>query len=228
MWTASRTRRRYTVLPPTYVRLLDVVPSSPSPIAIHRPSVVSSFRKCPWPVSAFYRVLYSRFLYLLQVGRVMRQFQFPLSYGLSPIAYVHILLLKPAAGGNHNNMLTRSAHWQSQRISSFLTECASLQINILPLAISNTTMYSFGSAPYYLMAFEPDGFTTTTFVGTDHSNLTWQVNHAAGQSHQKLIDISAAQICIGTRLMLSMADSLGNSGGVGSQLHNELYTVVCM
>jgi hypothetical protein len=59
------------------------------------------------------------------------------------------------------------------------------------------------------MAFEPDGFTTTSFVGTDYSNLTWQVNHAAGK-----------------QLMLSMADSLGNSGGVGSQLHNELYTVV--
>lgn len=78
------------------------------------------------------------------------------------------------------------------------------------------------------MAFEPDGFSTTTFVGTDHSNLTWQVNHAAGQSRLKLISITAVQVCIGKRLMLSMADSLGNSGGVGSELHNELYTVVCM
>lgn len=28
--------------------------------------------------------------------------------------------------------------------------------------------------------------------------------------------------------MLSMADAIGNSGGVGSELHNEIYTVVGM
>lgn len=63
-------------------------------------------------------------------------------------------------------------------------------MQVLPLAFNTT--YSFGTPGYYLMAFEPDGISTTTFVGVDHSNLTWQVNHAAGQSQHELIRTSDA------------------------------------
>jgi hypothetical protein len=53
------------------------------------------------------------------------------------------------------------------------------------------------------MAFEPGGFSTTTFVGTNATDLTWQVNHAAG-----------------TQLMLSMADGNGNAGGIPNYMFN--------
>jgi hypothetical protein len=125
------------------------------------------------------------------------------------LGFIFVLLSVFAQPCYANHTFLWSFTDSSQRISSSLTECANLQINILPLAVVNTTTYSYGTPGYYLMAFEPNGFSTTTFAGMNHSNLTWQVNHAAG-----------------TQLMLSMADSIGNAGGVGSELHNELYTVV--
>lgn len=49
---------------------------------------------------------------------------------------------------------------------------------VLPRAVNSTDV---GVAPYYLMAFEPGGISTSAFIGTDPSHLNWQVDHEAGR-----------------------------------------------
>jgi hypothetical protein len=82
--------------------------------------------------------------------------------------------------------------WSSsiQEATGALTECEFRNIDIINLT-------NYGTAPYYFIAYELGGFSTATFVGTDHSNLTWQVRYP-----------------VGTKLMLGMVDADGNSGGI--------------
>ncbi|KZS96772.1 hypothetical protein SISNIDRAFT_285788 [Sistotremastrum niveocremeum HHB9708] len=54
-----------------------------------------------------------------------------------------------------------------------------------------------------MRAFEANGTTTTSFIGTDPNNLSWKVNHPAGSN-----------------LILQVIDSNGNSGGVAPDLYN--------
>lgn len=58
--------------------------------------------------------------------------------------------------------------------------------------ISRTDPPTFGTQPYYLIAYEPGGLSVAKFVGTDHNNLTWQVKFAAGQLLYELNDTAAA------------------------------------
>lgn len=58
--------------------------------------------------------------------------------------------------------------------------------------------------PYYLTVFEENGISTTSSVGSQIGSLSWTVNHL-----------------VGSRLVLTMFDSNGNSGGVLT----EIYTV---
>jgi len=58
--------------------------------------------------------------------------------------------------------------------------------------------------PYYLTVFEENGLSTTTYVGNKVGSLTWTVNHL-----------------VGSLLVMTMFDSIGNSGGVLT----ETYTV---
>jgi len=51
--------------------------------------------------------------------------------------------------------------------------------------------------PYYLAAFEANGLSTVNYVGNKAGNLSWTVNHLTG-----------------AQLVLTMFDSVGNSGGV--------------
>ncbi|KAF9035274.1 hypothetical protein BJ165DRAFT_1355881, partial [Panaeolus papilionaceus] len=53
-----------------------------------------------------------------------------------------------------------------------------------------------GVAPYYMIALAVDGTPTTTLIGTSDDELSYQVRHP-----------------VGTRLLLSVADSAGNPGG---------------
>jgi hypothetical protein len=50
----------------------------------------------------------------------------------------------------------------------------------LLLSSSSDNLTALGTPPYYVIAIEANGFTTTSFVGTDPNNLSWQVNHATG------------------------------------------------
>jgi hypothetical protein len=72
------------------------------------------------------------------------------------------------------------------------------------------------------MAFEPGGISTTTFIGTNRTNLNWQVNHAAGRFHYSL-NTTATYVHLGIQLLLSMVDAVGNPGGT-----SQLYTVIGM
>jgi len=86
----------------------------------------------------------------------------------------------------------------SQQISTYLPQCQSLKLKVYS---STNDSNALGTPPYYLMAFEPAGISTTSFVGTSPSNLSWQVNHAAGK-----------------QLLLSMADANGGAGGMSTPL----------
>ena len=60
-----------------------------------------------------------------------------------------------------------------------LSECEAYSIIVEPR--SNTSNASFvGVPPYYLIAFIPNGVPTTSMIGSDPNNLTWQVNQATG------------------------------------------------
>ncbi|KIP04190.1 hypothetical protein PHLGIDRAFT_76352, partial [Phlebiopsis gigantea 11061_1 CR5-6] len=62
--------------------------------------------------------------------------------------------------------------------------------------------------PYYLMAFEVTGIPTTTSVGGDSSEVSWQVDHRQGSV-----------------LMLAMIDSNGSMGGVSPRTFNVIATL---
>ncbi|KAJ7676634.1 hypothetical protein DFH06DRAFT_611904 [Mycena polygramma] len=59
-----------------------------------------------------------------------------------------------------------------------------------------------GVPPFYLMAFPVGGKPITSFVGTNASDLSWQV-----------------QFPTGTQLLLGAVDSKGTTGGIGTSLY---------
>ncbi|KZP24229.1 hypothetical protein FIBSPDRAFT_888957 [Athelia psychrophila] len=68
-------------------------------------------------------------------------------------------------------------------------------------ALPNST--SMGVPPYYMIAYESGGIPTTTNIGTNATNLSWQAGYG-----------------IGTQLTLAMVDASGSSGGVPAYLYN--------
>lgn len=46
----------------------------------------------------------------------------------------------------------------------------------------NTSTTAVGTGPYYVLAFPSGGFASTSLVGTDPKNLSWQVKYPAGMS----------------------------------------------
>lgn len=79
-------------------------------------------------------------------------------------------------------------------------ECQTLPINVIP---QNSSFTTTGVPPWYLIAFELGGVPTTTMVGSDPNNLSWQVTHARGAT-----------------LMLTMVDSNKSTGGIPPNLFN--------
>lgn len=71
-----------------------------------------------------------------------------------------------------------------QFVSTSLPTCQNLPIIVESYNSDNST---HGTPPYYMMAFEVNGVPTTTFIGTDENNLTWQVNHAPSESHHLIM-----------------------------------------
>ncbi|GJE96427.1 hypothetical protein PsYK624_126240 [Phanerochaete sordida] len=76
---------------------------------------------------------------------------------------------------------------------STLPECNTFQVVVTPLNGSQP------SPPYYMVALEASGISTTSNIGTDPADLWWQANHKNGQS-----------------VMLAVVDSTGATGGVSS------------
>lgn len=62
--------------------------------------------------------------------------------------------------------------------------------------INLTDPPTFGTGPYYFMTYEPGGFSTATFVGTDPNNLTWQVKYATGNFLQSSINRNYADLIL--------------------------------
>ncbi|KAH7919675.1 hypothetical protein BV22DRAFT_1133673 [Leucogyrophana mollusca] len=78
-----------------------------------------------------------------------------------------------------------------------LVECDTMDLSV-------SASESAAMGPYYILAFEAGGVSTTSLAGVGAQSPRWQVNHPTG-----------------SQLLLSMIDSKGNSGGV---LHT-LFTV---
>ncbi|KIM87767.1 hypothetical protein PILCRDRAFT_814482 [Piloderma croceum F 1598] len=108
------------------------------------------------------------------------------------------LLCTPCGAQSQTHTFQWTFADSSQQISTYLPQCQSLKLKVYS---STNDTNALGTPPYYLMAFEPGGFSTTSFVGTSPTNLSWQVNHAAG-----------------TQLLLSMADAKGGAGGMSTPL----------
>ncbi|GJE96422.1 hypothetical protein PsYK624_126190 [Phanerochaete sordida] len=88
-------------------------------------------------------------------------------------------------------------------VAGGLEECLILQVALEPVDNSNPPAGSFGVPPFYMLAFEPGGVPTTSVLGSDPTQLAWQVNHVRG-----------------SELMLAVVDSAGNTGGVSDVLYN--------
>ncbi|KAJ7890392.1 hypothetical protein B0H13DRAFT_2192953, partial [Mycena leptocephala] len=83
----------------------------------------------------------------------------------------------------------------TQTVSTSLPSCRSFPLEADPRTAN-------GTPPYYMMAFPVGGTPITSFIGTNASNLTWMVTHP-----------------VGTKLVLGVVDSRGNSGGIDSPLY---------
>ncbi|KAJ7495063.1 hypothetical protein FB451DRAFT_362507 [Mycena latifolia] len=83
----------------------------------------------------------------------------------------------------------------TQASSTSLPSCQSLPIQAGPLTAN-------GIPPFYMIAFAVDGAPITSFIGTNESNLTWQVRHP-----------------VGTKLLLGVVDSQGTSGGIDTPMY---------
>ncbi|TDL23398.1 hypothetical protein BD410DRAFT_681132, partial [Rickenella mellea] len=78
-------------------------------------------------------------------------------------------------------------------VSTSLSTCDSYG-----LIVQNRTdnASAIGVPPYYMIAYTPNGIPTTSLVGTDPNNLTWQVNQPPG-----------------TNMLLTIADANNDAGG---------------
>ncbi|KAJ6503580.1 hypothetical protein C8R45DRAFT_1091356 [Mycena sanguinolenta] len=85
-----------------------------------------------------------------------------------------------------------------QVVSTSLPSCRSV-----PLEANART--ANGTPPFYMMAFPVGGTPSTSFIGTNQSNLAWTVTYP-----------------VGTKLVLGVVDALGQSGGIDPPL----YTVI--
>jgi len=71
------------------------------------------------------------------------------------------------------------------------------QCQLLTLFVNDSIGTVKPAAPYFLVAYEDNGLSTTSAVGDKVGSLSWTVNHPAG-----------------SKLVLVMFDANGNSGGV--------------
>ncbi|KAJ7495217.1 hypothetical protein FB451DRAFT_363936 [Mycena latifolia] len=83
----------------------------------------------------------------------------------------------------------------AQAVSTSLPSCRRFPIEADPLT-------AHGIPPFYMIAFAVGGAPITSFIGTNESDLTWTVRHP-----------------VGTKLLLGVVDSQGNSGGIDTPMY---------
>lgn len=72
-----------------------------------------------------------------------------------------------------------------------------------------------------MFAFEPGGIPTVSMIGNDPKNLSWQNTHKSGtfgRCSNVFHELDCAST--GSTLMLTVADSNQNIGGIASILYN--------
>ncbi|KAJ7676632.1 hypothetical protein DFH06DRAFT_1034050 [Mycena polygramma] len=84
----------------------------------------------------------------------------------------------------------------TQTTSTSLPSCQTLPLSADGLSGNN------GVPPFYMIAFPIDGTPITSFIGTNESNLSWQVQYPTG-----------------TQLLLGVADSGGITGGIDTPVY---------
>ncbi|KZS92376.1 hypothetical protein SISNIDRAFT_111531 [Sistotremastrum niveocremeum HHB9708] len=82
--------------------------------------------------------------------------------------------------------------------STTLTECGTIGLFVSDAPINGSSVVA--KPPYYMMAYEVGGIATSSPIGAVNNNLQWTVPYKSG-----------------AQLLLDIADSLGNTGGVGPQ-----------
>ncbi|KZT05298.1 uncharacterized protein LAESUDRAFT_750736 [Laetiporus sulphureus 93-53] len=99
------------------------------------------------------------------------------------------------------SLVNRTFQWSFGKnfLETALEECQNVTVVIEPLSSKSSEM---GVPPYYLIAFELGGVPTTRMVGSNASELYWQVGHREGSA-----------------LMITMVDSNDSTGGVSPTLH---------
>ena len=75
-----------------------------------------------------------------------------------------------------------SRPYGAQFLEQEFDECQTVPIVVESLSTNDTT--ALGVPPYYLLAFEAGGVPTTTMVGSDPANLSWQAIHKRGMSQR--------------------------------------------
>ncbi|KAI8977853.1 hypothetical protein BD414DRAFT_157509 [Trametes punicea] len=95
-------------------------------------------------------------------------------------------------------------NWAFTFTSTNIQECQNSTVQIKPLNSSTTFL---GVAPYYMLAVEVEGITSYTLIGDDPSHLFWQNTHRRD-----------------AQLLLSVADSAGNTGGFPTSFFSVIRT----
>lgn len=95
-------------------------------------------------------------------------------YGPGEIAYVHRF-----------DTVVNDLIGTLQSITGSFQECQTLPIVVLPLPGNSSAI---GVPPYSLIAFEDGGVPTSTIIGSDPKNLTWQVKFNQGALAKPIMD----------------------------------------
>ncbi|KAJ7676626.1 hypothetical protein DFH06DRAFT_1168683 [Mycena polygramma] len=119
-----------------------------------------------------------------------------------PAEAIAAILLLASLSGVHAQDEQAKFQWGfTQLVSTSIPSCNTLAVFVEALTGGNNT----GVPPYYMMAFPVNGRPITSLIGTNASNLSWQVQYPSG-----------------TQLGLGVLDSEGSTGGISISL----YTVI--
>ncbi|KXN85164.1 hypothetical protein AN958_11586 [Leucoagaricus sp. SymC.cos] len=101
-----------------------------------------------------------------------------------------------------NSILTFNWKFRTDFVSTSLPRCFNFDIVVFPNPANATAGNYSGTPPYYMLAFPEGGQPITSPIGNDNNTLSWTPEHP-----------------IGTQLILTVMDSLGNTGGTGGAVY---------
>lgn len=79
-----------------------------------------------------------------------------------------------------------------------------------------------------MMAYAEGGSTIVSLLGNDPNQLSWQVQNPKGESHPLLLLHYTLKIMNeGSKLLLTVVDSVGHSGGFNTDFYNVVGTYSC-